>query len=150
MARPLNILLAEDNPDDVFLLKQAIRKAGVSSRLSVVSDGMELMAYLKREGSYANDGEHPFPDVVLLDLNMPRMNGFEALESLRRDPKLHRVVIHVLSSSARPDDVARVYDLRANSYVVKPTRLEDLVAFVTSLHQWHCFTAFPHAPNRSL
>jgi CheY-like chemotaxis protein len=141
--RALNILVAEDSGDDVFLLEEALKRAGVSIRLQSVPDGMETLAYLKGEGAYGDRTIHPVPDVLLLDLNMPRMNGFEVLEWLRRDPQWSRLIVHVLTASPREADVQRSYDLGANSYVVKPTRIEELVAFVTALHQWHRFTVFP-------
>jgi CheY-like chemotaxis protein len=139
----LNILLAEDNPDDVFLLQEAFRKAGVTHRLQVVSDGVEAVSYLKGEPTYADRSRSPFPDILLLDLNMPRMNGFEVLEWLRQDAQCARLVVHVLTASAREADVVRAYDLRANSYLVKPSRLNDLVAFAKELDQWHQFVTLP-------
>jgi two-component system, response regulator len=139
----LNILLAEDNPDDVFIFQEAFRKAGVTHRLQVVEDGVETLAYLKGEPPYADRGPHPFPDVLLLDLNMPRMNGFEVLEWVRQDAQCLRLIVHVLTASSREVDVARAYDLRANSYVVKPSRLNDLVAFAKALDQWHQFVTLP-------
>jgi len=143
----LNILVAEDNADDVFLLQQAFRKAGVGSRLQVVGDGAEALAYLKGEGAFRDRGNYPFPQVVLLDLNMPRLNGFEVLEALRNDGQYRGLIIHVLSASARDADVLRVYELGANSYVVKPSRLDVLVDWVRALHQWHQFTVFPPRPT---
>ena len=139
----MNILLAEDLEDDVFLLKQAFSKAQVTSRLESVRDGMEAQAYLKGEGEFADRAAHPFPDVLLLDLNMPRMNGFELLEWMRQDDQCRRVVTHVLTASAREADVDRAYELGANSYVLKPSRMGDLVAFVKGLHEWHKFIVLP-------
>jgi CheY-like chemotaxis protein len=139
MSLTLNILVAEDNPDDIFLLEQAFRKAGVTSRLLAVRDGVEAVAYLKGEEAYANRSEFPFPDVLLLDLNMPRMNGFEVLEWVRRDEHCAGLVVYVLTASARESDLERAYALHANAFVVKPNRLDDLVAFVSALHQWHRF-----------
>jgi len=144
----LNILLAEDNEDDVFLLQQAFRKAAVSSQLQTVTDGFEVLAYLSGEGIYADRAIYPFPDILLLDLNMPRKNGFEVLEWLRQKSPCPRLVVHVLSSSCRAADVRRVYDLHANSYIMKPTRIEDLIGFVTAMHQWHRFAQFPPQPEQ--
>ena len=143
MTIPLNILVAEDLEDDVFLLKQAFNKAQVTSRLESVKDGMEAQAYLKGEGAFADRTAHPFPDILLLDLNMPRMNGFELLEWMRQDEQCRRVVTHVLTASSREADVDRAYELGANSYVLKPSRIGDLVAFVKALHEWHRFTVLP-------
>jgi CheY-like chemotaxis protein len=146
MNSQLNILLAEDNEDDVLLLRMAFKKAGATSRLHVAQDGEEALAYLKGEGAYADRLEFPFPDLVLLDLNMPRVNGFEVLTWVRQQPVYGRLVIHVLSASGRDLDVQGAYDLRANSFVVKPSRLEELVAFVTALHSWHRFVRLPVLP----
>jgi CheY-like chemotaxis protein len=143
MDATLNILLAEDHADDVFLLQQAFKKAGVTSRLHVVGNGLEAQAYLKGDGVFADRAVYPFPDVLLLNLNMPRMNGFEVLKWVRQDAQCHRLVVHVLSASIREVDVQRAYELCANSYIVKPSRVNELVAFVTSLHQWHRFVALP-------
>ena len=143
MDNPLSILVAEDNEDDVFLLQQAFKKAGAKSRLLSVADGREALAYLKGENVYADRERYPFPDILLLDLNMPRMNGFEVLECVRQDGRCRRLVVYVLTASPRDADVARVSDLHANGYVVKPSRLDELVAFVAALHEWHRFVVLP-------
>jgi CheY-like chemotaxis protein len=143
MNTAFNILLAEDNADDVFLLQQAFKKAGVDSRLHLAADGAEALAYLKGEGRYSDRAASPFPDVLLLDLNMPRMNGFEVLEWVRGHPQWGGLIVHVLTTSVREVDVQRAYDLRANSYVVKPSRVDELVQFVRALHEWHHFVSLP-------
>jgi CheY-like chemotaxis protein len=139
MKSHLDILLAEDNEDDVLLLRQAFRKAGAASHLHVVPDGAEALAYLKGEGPHGDRSEFPFPDLMLLDLNMPRVNGFEVLEWVRQDAECGRLVVHILTSSSRDADVRRAYDLHANTFVLKPSRVDELVAFVTALHDWHRF-----------
>jgi CheY-like chemotaxis protein len=143
MKEPLNILVAEDNSDDVFLLEQAFRKARVSMSLNVVPDGVGAVAYLKGEGAYHDRLAHPFPDLLLLDLNMPRMNGFEVLNWVRQDSRCNRLPVHVLTSSSLPQDIQRAYELGANSYVVKPNRLDDLIAFAMAFGQWHRFLSLP-------
>jgi CheY-like chemotaxis protein len=143
MSLTLNILVADDNPDDIFLLEQAFRKAGVSSRLNSVRDGVEAIAYLKGEDAYADRSAYPFPDVLLLDLNMPRLNGFEVLERVRRDENCAGLLVYVLTASARESDMEQAYALHANGFVVKPNRLDELVAFVSTLHQWHRFVLAP-------
>jgi CheY-like chemotaxis protein len=143
----LRILLAEDNADDVFLLRQALKKIAWTPSFHVVPDGVEAIAYLEGAGDYENRGVYPFPDVLLLDLNMPRRNGFEVLEWIRKDSHCHDLVVHVLSASARPADVKRAYDLNANSYVVKPTSMDELIAFMAALRAWHEFMVF--APTTS-
>lgn len=139
MDATFNILVAEDNEDDLILLRQAFKKAEVASRLHHVSDGVEALAYLQGEGAFSDRKAHPFPDILLLDLNMPRKNGFEVLERIRQDAKCSHLVVHMLTSSSREADVRRAYDLRANTFLLKPSRMDELVAFVTTLHQWHRF-----------
>lgn len=147
----LNILLAEDNADDVFLLQQAFKRGAVTDRLFAVSDGFQALEYLKGDGPYSDRATYPFPHILLLDLNMPRMNGFEVLEWTRKDSLCSRLIVHILSSSPREEDIRRAHDLHANSYLLKPTRIDDLVALVTALHQWHRFTVFPrHQAKRPL
>jgi len=141
--RKIDILLAEDNADDVFFFRDAFKKAGGTGVLHTVSDGLEAVAYLSAEGDYNNRVSYPFPDVLLLDLNMPQMNGFEVLDWVRQNPKCGRLIVHVLTSSCRETDIQRAYDLRAISYVVKPIQVEQLVAFVSTLHEWHQFLALP-------
>ena len=141
-----NILIAEDNEDDLFLLEQAFKKAAVTSSLYKVCDGYEALAYLKGDGIYSDRAKYPLPDILLLDLNMPRVNGFEVLEWLRQQPKLGRLIVHVLTASSRDEDVQRAYDLRANGFVVKPSRVDELVAFVTALHTWHRIVCLPPKP----
>jgi CheY-like chemotaxis protein len=129
----LNILLAEDNENDAMLFEMALEKANVPAKLQIVSDGEQTVAYLKGEGKYADRTAHPIPDFLLLDLNMPRMNGFEVLEWIRADDICKHLIVHVLSASSRAVDVSRVYDLHANSYLVKPSRVNDLVTLIQSL-----------------
>jgi two-component system response regulator len=140
-----NVLVADDSADDVFLLQEAFKMAEATSRLHAVTDGAEAVAYLKGEQAFGNRELHPFPDVLLLDLNMPRMNGFEVLEWVRREPCCSRLVVHVLTASGRESDVQRAYDLHANSYTIKPNRLDELVGFISALHQWHRFITLPPA-----
>ena len=142
----MNILVAEDNQDDVVLLTLALKRANLTSSLTAVGDGLEALAYLNGEPPYADRVVHPFPDILLLDLNMPRMNGFELLERVRADSSCARLMAHVLTSSSRPTDVQRAYELHANSYTVKPTRLEELVAFLVAIHQWHRFVTLAPPP----
>lgn len=136
------ILLAEDNSDAVFLLTEAFRKADWSPVFRSVADGAEAIAYLEGEGVFEDRAAHPFPDILLLDLSMPRRNGFEVLEWIRGQPQFSGLVVHVLSASARPADVKRAYELNANSYVVKPTSMNELVAFVSALRSWHEHVVF--------
>lgn len=136
-----HVLVADDNSDDLFLLRQAFRRAGASSTLHAVADGVEAIAYLEGTGAFHDRTLHPLPELILLDINMPRMNGFEVLQWARRDPRFDLLVIHMLTASARDADARRAYELHANSYVIKPTRIDELVAFVRALHEWHRFAA---------
>jgi CheY-like chemotaxis protein len=142
----MNILLAEDNSDDVVLLEHAFKKAGVTSPLTAVTDGLEALDYLKGEGAFADRAAYPFPDVLLLDLNMPRKNGFEVLAWVRRDASCCRLMVHILTASPRESDAERAYALGANSYVVKPSRFDELVRFVGALGKWHEFVTLARPP----
>lgn len=146
MMAPLNILVAEDNADDLFLLQQAFKRAEAPCRLQAASDGVEALAYLKGEQTFSDRVTYPSPDVLLLDLNMPRMNGFEVLEALRKDPQFGHLLIYILTASARQTDVQQAYALGATGYIVKPTRVDELVSFVKALQQWHQFV---HRPPRT-
>jgi CheY-like chemotaxis protein len=142
----MKILLAEDNADDVVLVQHAFKRAGAQSHLTAVTDGLEVLEYLKGEGAFANREAYPFPDVLLLDLNMPRKNGFEVLAWVRQDLRCTRLMVHVLTASPRDADVDRAYSLGANSYVVKPSRLDELVVFAAALHKWHGFVKLAKPP----
>jgi two-component system response regulator len=144
---PLKILAAEDNVDDVFILREALRKAGISYRVEDVGDGAAVLAYLSGEGAYSDRNRYPFPDVLLLDLNMPRLDGFEVLECVRQDPRFKRLIVYVLTASSRDADVQRAYDLGANGYLLKPVRMDETVALIAALHQWHQFIRLPMQPK---
>ena len=134
MDRPL-LLLAEDNEADAFLLERALRRANSPFRLARVHNGDELIAYLERTGRFSNEVEFPPPTVVLLDLRMPKKDGFSVL-SWRRDTSRLRLPMIVFTSSELNADVDKAYELGANSYVVKPTATGKLEGLVDSLHRW--------------
>jgi len=136
-------LLAEDSQNDVFLMQQAFKKAGLPNPIQVVSDGQEAISYLKGEGRYSDRAEYPLPMAVLLDLKMARMNGFEVLEWVRKQPNLKRVVVIILTASNRSSDADRAYDLGANFYLTKPGKFEDLVEMTKCLHDWLRLNHFP-------
>ena len=121
------ILLAEDNEDHVLLTKRAFKSAGLVNPVFVVQDGEEVLAYLKGEGKYSNRGEYPLPTLLLLDLKMPRKNGFEVLEWLRSQPALAALRVVVLTTSDQIHDVNRAYQLGANSFLTKPVDFRDFV-----------------------
>ena len=115
------VLLVEDDANDVFLMQRAFSKANVTNPLHVARDGQEAIEYLNHLGSFADATRYPQPALMVLDLKMPRKNGFETLEWLRQQPGLKRTVAVVLSSSRQMTDINRAYDLGANSYVIKPS-----------------------------
>jgi CheY-like chemotaxis protein len=138
-----NILAVDDSENDIFLLREAFKKAGILREFQTAHDGLEAVAYLKGEGRYRDRTEYPFPDLILLDLNMPRLSGFEVLQWIRQNPDSCLVAVHVMSTSSRRLDAERAYQLGANSYVIKPPRLDGLVDFATALHLWHRFAYLP-------
>jgi CheY-like chemotaxis protein len=121
------ILLAEDREDDILLIRRAFAQAYVNNPLHVVRDGAEAIEYLGGEGKYANRAEFPLPDLMLLDLKMPRLDGFEVLEWLQSQPELSTLRVVVLTSSDHLRDVNLAYKLGANSFMVKPMDFEDVV-----------------------
>jgi CheY-like chemotaxis protein len=135
---PFDILVVDDSADDLTLMQLAFEHAGLLDRLHMLGDGQAAMAYLEGAGDYRDRTRHPFPDFVLLDLKMPKMSGFDVLQTVRQSNHLLPLMIHVLSGSALDYDVQRAYSLGANSYLVKPSSLGELVRMVTALHQWHC------------
>jgi CheY-like chemotaxis protein len=118
--RQLTVLLIEDNPRDVRLTKRAFVQADLPHDLRVVRDGDEALAYLHREGAYKDSQTSPRPDVILLDLNLPRMNGHELLGCLKQDQRFRQIPVIVLTTSGRPDDVRLAYEAGANAYLLKP------------------------------
>src|SRR5581483_2731943 len=117
----LTVLVAEDNEDDVFLLKRALNKQDIKAQFQTVGDGEEAMAYLRAKGAYCDRGRFPFPALLLLDIKMPRKSGLEVLAEIRHDPDpiLARLPVVVFSSSAEPLDINEAYDHHVNSYLVK-------------------------------
>jgi len=136
-------LLAEDSENDVFLMQRALQAAGIPNPLQVVKDGEEVIAYLSGRDQYHNRSEYPLPAVVLLDLNLPRKNGFEVLEWMRGQPTLKRIVVIILTASNRSADADRAYDLGANFYLTKPSKFDDLVKMTKCLHEWLKLNHFP-------
>jgi CheY-like chemotaxis protein len=134
MAVKRAILVAEDNPTDVFILKRAFLKAGIDPHMFFVRDGQEAVDYLEGENDFSDRKAHPFPELMLLDLKMPKLDGFDVLKWVRKQPGLGRLLIIVLTSSNQAKDVNRAYDLGANSYLVKPSRLDDFIEVVEKLH----------------
>jgi CheY-like chemotaxis protein len=130
---PAQILLVEDSPGDVRLTREALRDAKICNALNVVRDGEAALAFLRREGEYA---AAPRPDIVLLDLNLPRKDGREVLEEMKADDDLRRIPVIVLTTSLAEQDVLRSYDLHVNAYVTKPLDLDGFVAVVRSIESF--------------
>ena len=133
---PVAILHVDDDPNDVVLLEHACRKAGLDLRLHGANDGDQAMAYLSGAAPYSDRAQHPLPGLVLLDLKMPRVSGFDVLTWIRRREKFRRIPVIVLSSSNHDADVKRAYALGANSYLVKPVGFEALVELVRSVYNY--------------
>jgi len=132
----ITILLADDDPDDRQLTRDAFAENRLVNELHCVEDGEELMDYLHRRGRYSGlDGE-PLPGLILLDLNMPRKDGREALKEIKADPNLRRLPIVVLTTSKAEEDILRSYDLGVNSYVTKPVTFKSLVELIKVLGQY--------------
>ena len=134
--KPIVILLAEDDADDRLLVKDAMSECGWEGELRYVENGEELLNYLLRRGQYASEAAAPRPALILLDLNMPRKDGREALQDIKADPNLRRIPVVVLTTSRADIDVSRLYDLGANSFVSKPVRFDALVNVFRTLAQY--------------
>jgi CheY-like chemotaxis protein len=128
--RPVEILLVEDNPGDVRLTREALKEAKVRNSLSVAGDGVEAMAFLRREGSYATA---PRPDIVLLDLNLPKKDGREVLAEVKADPDLRRIPVVILTTSKAEEDILKTYDLHANCFVTKPVDFDQFIKVIQSI-----------------
>lgn len=138
---PINILMAEDNMDDVELTREALTDSKMAINLVHVIDGVEALAYLRKKPPYIDAIE---PDLLLLDLNMPRMDGREVLNEIRSDPQLRSLPVVVLTTSGSHEDVAAAYELNANCYIQKPVDFEQFVTVVKSIEQfWFTVVKFP-------
>jgi CheY-like chemotaxis protein len=127
---PIEVLLVEDDPGDVLMTKEAFEEHKVRNNLSVVNDGSEAIAFLRRQGPYA---DAPRPDLVLLDLNLPRRDGREVLSEIKSDPGLRQIPVVVLTTSAADEDIVRSYQLHANAYVTKPVDFDRFIEVVRQI-----------------
>lgn len=132
----ITILLADDDPDDRKLTQDAFVENRLVNVLHCVEDGEELMEYLRRQGRYADQKDAPLPGLILLDLNMPRKDGREALKEIKADPALRRIPVVVLTTSKAEEDILRTYDLGVNSYVTKPVTFKSLVELIKVLGRY--------------
>jgi two-component system, chemotaxis family, response regulator Rcp1 len=140
---PIEILLVEDSPDDADLTMDALRDGRVRNRITHVEDGVEAMAFLRREGKYA---DAPRPDLILLDLNLPRKGGREVLAEVKQDPELRRIPVVIMTSSDDEKDILAAYNLYVNCYVTKPVDLDQFIGVVKSIEQfWFTIVKLPAA-----
>lgn len=131
--RPIEILMVEDNLGDVRLTQEALREGKVRNHLHVAADGVDAMAFLRREGQHANA---PQPDLILLDLNLPKKSGPEVLAEIKEDPELRRIPVVILTVSKAEEDVLKSYNLHANCYITKPVNLDQFLAVVKSIEDF--------------
>lgn len=136
------VLLVDDSENDLLLTRAAFKAAGFNSPLHELRNGEEAIAYLKGAGHYSDRSKFPLPAVMLLDLNKPQKDGFEVLKWLRTQPEFKRMPVIVLSASKRTEDVERAFDLGANSYLVKPGAINELVAMARCLRDWLRYNQF--------
>jgi CheY-like chemotaxis protein len=135
-AKPVIFLMADDDPDDRLLIKEAFQESLVSNSIYFVEDGVELLDYLRRQDKFANPSGAPAPDLILLDLNMPRKDGREALAEIKSDPHLRYIPVVVLTTSKAEEDIMRSYDIGAASYITKPVTFDGLVESIKGLGQY--------------
>ena len=141
--KAVEILLVEDNPGDVRLTREALKEGKVLNNLSVAVDGEEALAFLRRQDNYA---EAPRPDLILLDLNLPRKDGRQVLAEIKADEQLKRIPVVILSSSSAEQDILKSYDLHANCYITKPVDFDQFVAVVRSIEDfWLTMVKLPRS-----
>ena len=140
-ARPVDILLVEDNPGDVRLTKEALKDAKVLNEIYVAKDGVEAMEFLHRKGSFS---KVPLPDLILLDLNLPKKDGREVLAEIKEDPILKHIPVVVLTTSKADEDIIKTYNLHANAYITKPVDLNRFVEIIHTLEEfWFTIVKLP-------
>lgn len=141
LSRPVEVLLVEDNPGDVRLTQEALKDGRVLVNLTVAADGVEAMEVLKRQGQFS---EKVRPDLILLDLNLPKKNGREVLEEIKADDELKRIPVIVMTTSKAEQDIYKAYNLNANCYVTKPVDLDDFLNVVRSIEDfWLTIVTLP-------
>lgn len=144
---PIEILLVEDNEDDVILTAQAFKKGKVGNHLNVAPDGVEALAFLRREGKYASA---PRPDIILLDLNLPRMNGHELLKIIKTDPLFARIPVIILTTSKSEEDMLKTYEHHSNCFISKPVTMEDFEKVIRTVEEfWFVIVRLPQGKRES-
>ncbi|MBI5092030.1 MAG: response regulator [Candidatus Hydrogenedentes bacterium] len=145
-SRAAVILLVDDDPEDQELTKRALRASKLRNVLMTVDDGEEALDYLYRRGAYAAAKSSPRPDLILLDLNMPKVDGRAVLSQIKSDPSLRRIPVVILTTSSQEEDILRSYDLGVNSYVTKPVRMEGFIRAIQDLeHYWFDLVVLPNS-----
>ena len=132
----LDVLYVEDEETDIFIMQHAFKKAGIGDRLHAVKDGKEALDYLAGNAPFNDRSRHPLPGLMLLDLKLPYLSGFEVLAWVRQQQHLKRLPVLICSSSSRPDDIARSYDAGANGYILKPNTLSQFEALTLALRDY--------------
>jgi two-component system response regulator len=144
--KPIEILLVEDNPGDIRLMRESFKDAKVRNNINHVGDGIAALAYLRREGPYARA---PRPDIILLDLNLPKKDGRQVLAEIKSDDDLKRIPVVILTTSRAEEDIVKSYDLHANCYISKPVDLEQFMHVVRSIENfWFTIVILPPDGNR--
>ena len=139
-----SILIADDDADDRMMIQEAFDDNEFAGQTDFVEDGEELLHFLRREGEFAHLENQPYPGLILLDLNMPKMDGREALREIKADPKMCRIPVVILTTSTADEDIARTYGLGANSFITKPLNFNDLFEIVRQVHEyWTQLVALP-------
>ncbi len=142
--RPAVILLVEDNPADQEITRRALEDAKVNNELHVVNDGVEAMEYLRREGKYSDSADSPRPDLLLLDINMPKMDGKQVLDRVKSDEKLRTIPVIMLTTSSHERDVIESYNLGVNAYIAKPVDIGQFINVLKSLEEfWFAMVVLP-------
>ncbi len=136
IVKPIHILVADDDPDDQLLMREALAENRLANSLYFVNDGEELLDYLHRRGEYADPGKAPRPGLILLDLNMPRKDGREALEEIKAEPHLRRIPVVVLTTSKAEQDILSSYDLGVSSFITKPVTFESLIEVMKAIGKY--------------
>lgn len=145
IGHPIDILLVEDNPGDVRLTQEALAEAKMANRLHIARDGVQAIAFLRKQDSYQ---DAPRPGLVLLDLNLPRKSGLEVLELIKHDPDLKRIPVVILTSSKADEDIARSYSNHANCYITKPVDLAQFFSVVRGIDEfWLAIVQLPNGPG---
>ena len=147
--RPVTILMADDDEDDRLLTRDALQAERLANDLRFVTDGEELLDYLQRRAAYSAPGSAPRPDIILLDLNMPKKDGREALLEIKADPQLRRIPVVVLTTSRAEEDILKTYELGVSSFITKPVTFDGLVKVMRTLGEyWFQVVVLPHQEAR--